>query len=350
MRNNEALTLQINCIKEIIDKETGHITKIIGETTKFSGTKKEVRWITTKEIVPVIEILSKISTIIASRNNFVDNNIRLFISPLHLTYKNKYAYKKQKISDLANNKELSLDYNKLIITKEDQNDLKFVDYFRNWENENRYKIGQAWHFRSHQYRRSLAFYAIKSGLVSLGALQIQFKHLFREMTLYYGNGAARAKELLSIKHDHIANIMDECKHEIEAMLYIKNIIFNEDELLDTHIENLNQDFKTLTKDKYNYILLNKDKTIQNVKSGIISYKETALGGCCSVKPCNKNLTRSFIACIECDEGIIKQKKYDNVIFEQEEFIKHLPKDSIEYKTELIDLEELKNKRKIIFRS
>ena len=47
----------------------------------------------------------------------------------------------------------------------------------------------------------------------------------------------------------------------------------------------------------------------------------------------------------CDSSIIKKSKLDNVINKQKEFIKFLDKDSIEYRTEMRDLEELEKQRK-----
>lgn len=347
MRDNEVLSLKINCIDEITDKDTGSVTKLIGNTSKYTGTNKETRWITTKEIIPVVALLSEIAKIISIRYPFDEKDLSLFISPQHL-YDKKISLK-QKVSFLQYN-ELSLNYDKLIITEENQNELKSVDYFRDWENEEEYKVGQIWHFKSHQYRRSLAVYAIKSGLVSLGALQVQLKHLFREMSLYYGNGALRAKELFKIDKDHIANEINEFSAEIEAIELIRNEIFSDEKLFGITGKHIEKNIKSLIDSRSDYLIENKDKTIQMVKSGTISYKSTALGGCCSLAACDKRLTRSFVACIECDSGIIKRSKYANVIYQQEEFIKTLPKDSIEYKTEIEDLEELKRKEKVIFGS
>lgn len=234
------------------------------------------------------------------------------------------------------------------ITVNDIEELKSIDYFRDWEYEEEYKIGQIWHFKSHQYRRSLAVYAIKSGLVSLGALQVQLKHLFREMSLYYGNGASRAKELFKIDKDHIAHEINDFSAEIEAIELIRNEIFSDEELFGVAGKHIEKNIKSLIGNRVDYLIENRDKTIQMVKSGVISYKSTALGGCCSLDACNKRLIKSFVACIECDSGIIKRSKYNNVIYQQEEFIKTLPKGSIEYKNEIEDLEELKRKEKLIF--
>lgn len=53
-------------------------------------------------------------------------------------------------------------------------------------------IGQPWLLSPHQFRRSLAFYAIKYRLASKVALKQQFKHLFLAMTEWYTNGGQLA--------------------------------------------------------------------------------------------------------------------------------------------------------------
>ena len=95
---------------------------------------------------------------------------------------------------------------------------------------------------------------------------------------------------------------------------------------------------------------NRKKTTKKFKNGEISYKATALGGYVSIEACNYALSRSIVACPRCDSGIIKKSKLDNVIDEQKEFIKLLDKDSIEYRTEVRDLEELEKQRKIFLGS
>ena len=56
------------------------------------------------------------------------------------------------------------------------------------------------------------------------------KHLFREMTLYYGNGASYARKLFDIPKEHIANDLDALKPELDTLAYIKNVIFSDEKL------------------------------------------------------------------------------------------------------------------------
>ena len=343
MRNGEMLNTQSNCL-ESVPTNSG-ICRIISTTSKFTGTNQNAKWVTSKEVERIIFILRSINQVIAKHYNLNLNDLPLFLS-------GNIFVEKGKIRDNENIRakrkfdkrdELPLDYSSLRLTIEDKQEIEEIDFNKNIRD---LEIGEQWEFKTHQYRRSLAVYSIQSGLVSLGALQIQMKHLFREMTLYYGNGASYARKLFDIPKEHIANDLDALKPELDTLAYIKNVIFSDEKLFGAHgsfVENNtkqnNHKFKT-------YFLENRDKTLKQFKNGEIAYKETALGGCIATEACDSRLTRSITACFDCHGGILKKSKVDNVIQKQKEFISFLDLSSIEYRTEVEDLnrlEELKSK-------
>ena len=343
MRNGEMLNTQSNCL-ESVPTNSG-ICRIISTTSKFTGTNQNAKWVTSKEVERIIFILRSINQVIAKHYNLNLNDLPLFLS-------GNIFVEKGKIRDNENIRakrkfdkrdELPLDYSSLRLTIEDKQEIEEIDFNKNIRD---LEIALPWEFKTHQYRRSLAIYSIQSGLVSLGALQIQMKHLFREMTLYYGNGASYARKLFDIPKEHIANDLDALKPELDTLAYIKNVIFSDEKLFGAHgsfVENNtkqnNHKFKT-------YFLENRDKTLKQFKNGEIAYKETALGGCIATEACDSRLTRSITACFDCHGGILKKSKVDNVIQKQKEFISFLDLSSIEYRTEVEDLnrlEELKSK-------
>ena len=67
----------------------------------------------------------------------------------------------------------------------------------------------------------------------------------------------------------------------------------------------------------------------------------------TITPCDKKLFRSIAACVSCDRAIIKERNLDRVIKRQEIFVQKLAtedSDSVEYRTELSELDVLMNFR------
>lgn len=201
-------------------------------------------------------------------------------------------------------------------------------------------VGEVWNFKSHQYRRSLAIYSIQSGLVSLGALQKQLKHTFREMTLYYANGASLARKIFDLPKEHIAKDFDKLKPELDALSYIKEVLFSNENLHGTQGRLVEKNYQE--EDLNIFLAENRERTIKKFKQGDIAYKETALGACVSLEACDSSLTRSFTACLECDSSILKKSKLEKTIEQQKKFLHLLNKNSIEYRTELEELKSLEN--------
>ena len=337
MRNGEMLNTQSNCL-ESVSTNSG-ICRIISTTSKFTGTNQNAKWITSKEVERIIFILKSINQVIAKHYNLNLNDLPLFLSGNIFVEKRKIRANENIRAKRKFDKkdELPLDYSLLRLTIEDIQEIEEIDFNKNIRD---LEIELPWEFKTHQYRRSLAIYSIQSGLVSLGALQIQMKHLFREMTLYYGNGASYARKLFDIPKDHIAYELDTLKPELDTLAYIKNVIFSDEKLFGVHgnfVENNtkqnNHEFKT-------YFLENRDKTLKQFKNGEIAYKETALGGCIATEACDSRLIRSITACFDCHGGVLKKSKVDNVIQKQKEFISFLDPSSIEYRTEIEDLNKL----------
>ena len=333
MRRGEVLNLKSNCIEKI-DTSSG-TCYLIGISSKLSGRNEDAKWVTSKEIIRVINILNSFNNIVAKQFNANLTELPLFLSFISILGKTPKIEVKKKFSK---NEELSLNYSKLTITQSDKEEIDKLNFNSNIDSID---IGDTWSFKTHQYRRSLAVHSINSGFVSLGTLQIQLKHLFREMTLYYANGASFARKLFDVPKEHIANDFEILKPEIDALTYIHEVLFSNENLFGIYGKFVEQNFKSNNKENLaNFILKNKDKTIKQFKNGDISYKETALGGCIATEACDSRLTRSVTACLECHGAVLKKSKIDNVIQNQKIFIESLDINSIEYNTEISDLKTL----------
>ena len=77
--------------------------------------------------------------------------------------------------------------NPINFTKEDLNELYIFNPLEDWESYEDIEIGKPWRFKTHQFRRSLTVYSIRSGLVKIPTLKKQLQHISYDMTLHYGN-------------------------------------------------------------------------------------------------------------------------------------------------------------------
>ena len=357
MRNQEVLDLRYQCLPPV--GKNRQTVKLIGNTTKFSKQKKQVQWVTSEEIEPAVEVLRFISRYVkkslvlrGDKNGLV--NMHLFISASALN-KTKRVILSQ-VTDRTINvrgvrKGTSSEFNEFIssqeirITEEDLNELKMIDPLRDWSEEG-FGIGDIWYFTSHQYRRSLAVYSAASGLVQLGTLKRQLKHLLAEMSLYYREGAVRAKRLFSVDgKNHMAAVYERSKAEAEFLYYIYDVVFTSEELLGTAGKSANQQKPTNESERLN-IYKNKEETIKAFNRGEKAYKETALGGCESLASCEKVLTGTFSSCLGCTGANIKPSKLDNVIRIQSITVNSLDINSVEYRSELGELQQLQKFRAV----
>lgn len=336
MREGELYSLKNNCF---ITENNSSI--IVGISTKLEIASKEVKWITSKDIERVVVILNKLNTVTADSYDLDYNSLQLFCSNImYPNFVNRIKYHDYK-NVIYDAKELYFDTKEIQITQKDIDEIEDINFNRS---SHEIKVGNIWNFTTHQYRRSLAVYTIQSGIVSLGALQIQLKHLFKEMTLYYSNGASYARKLFDVSSNHIANDINNLKPELDTLAYIKNVIFSDEKSFGIHGSFVEKNTKKIKKDFKKYFFENREKTLKQFKNGEMAYKETALGSCVSTEACDSRLIRSITSCFDCHGGVLKKSKVDNVIQKQKEFISFLDKNSIEYKTEIDELHKLENLR------
>ncbi len=230
--------------------------------------------------------------------------------------------------------ELPIDKDAILIAEHHIVELEDIAPGRNWRDDTNFQIGKPWGFKFHQYRRSLAVYALNSGVISLVALQTQFGHLFKEMTAYYGYGTGSAKSLIGTDSpEHIKSEIKRLKPQFDFLAYTKNVLFSREPLYGAHGVFVQKN-ETSIRD---YILTNRKDTMEKFKNGLLRYQETALGGCTTIEPCNSHLMGSLVNCIGCEGAGIKKSKLISAIQEQKRFLDSLSKESLEYRTESRDL-------------
>ncbi len=347
MRYDEIKVLRIECFN---DRKNDAPPRISGIEKKINGVPTKLTWVTVPEIKRIIEILKQINYVIMKYCAPTLKDVPLFLKMSFFT-RNELGEIKVFKDAMAMGKdpsaELPLAADSIIITKKHiKEELGAIEPNRRREEEEKYMVGKTWHFTYHQYRRSLAVYALGSGLVSVKALQRQFGHLLHTMTQYYGNGSFAAKSLTGINHSvHLNSYMKHIKGEIDFLSYFKNVLFNIGTLYGA-FGRFKEKHESQIED---CILEDRRETIKKFKNGSMYYRETAVGGCVSIEPCDSLLFRSYTACFGCEKGYQIESKVRDAIEEQKNFLDKLDPNSIEYRTEKVELYELEKNYEIIRR-
>ncbi|MEI8664138.1 hypothetical protein P4S81_02970 [Pseudoalteromonas sp. B28] len=347
MRSNEVLSLDSHCLS-LDMKNIRPKARIIGNTTKYIGNKKIAQWITSSEIEHVVSLLHSITKPIADKlpNISFSHNVPknkkpcpLFLSVQYLKQP-QYLDKKPLGAVGTLNTSLTMnglyDYSEFIISENDSDFMRKVEPHRDWQNSS-FATGLPFPFKGHQFRRSLAVYSAQSGLVSIGSLQNQLKHLCQEVSFYYRNGAENAKGLFNMpSQNHIGDLYNKLKPESDFLSYLFEVIYSEEKLLG----NQGRAYQNL-RNKSNYnILSDRKHTLKQFKNGSLAYQTTSLGGCSSVEPCNKRLTRTITACISCEHATIKLSRVHRAIETLSIYLDDHPTTSVEYRSEKSELEAL----------
>ena len=213
----------------------------------------------------------------------------------------------------------------LVIEKDDIDELVTFDAFRNWDDDPRFSVGNLWPLTSHQFRRSVAVYASRSGMVSLPTLKTQYKHLSATMTAYYGENSSYAQSFL----------IDEKGNPIEKASILSAFrdekLFNASLLLHERVLQAPEPLKgpkgkeiQLAKDrgKLPKMLSSRAETEKAIKQGRLSYKETPVGGCVLKGVCPHFGIDVVLPCTSsCENAILTKDKLkiyvENLRYEQE---------------------------------
>ncbi|WP_413488131.1 hypothetical protein [Shewanella baltica] len=78
------------------------------------------------------------------------------------------------------------------------------------------KVGKPWPLKTHQFRRTLAFYCIKNRFGTLVALKQQFKHIYLAMTEWYTNGGKMARLMGLIVDENVRRLLNDINTETTA--------------------------------------------------------------------------------------------------------------------------------------
>ena len=180
-------------------------------------------------------------------------------------------------------------------TQEDLDELYAFNPLEDWDDYEDLQIGKSWRFKTHQFRRTLTVYSIRSGLVKVPTLKKQLQHISYDMTLHYGNNAVDSTNYI-FEPDLINEFNNErLEHTTDLFL---NILEQDDVLFGirgTGLETQKGKLRNLYSDRKN--------TEKLIKAGQLHYKETPLGGCTLDTNCDRLGFAYTTACVTCDNAV-----------------------------------------------
>ncbi|MGK0234715.1 MAG: hypothetical protein ACI9EK_001241 [Psychroserpens sp.] len=352
MRNSEALHMKYMCVKPV-DISYDMFTKdsklqpkkfvdIVSTTTKYSGFRDEAGWLAPEAITKAIDVLKAITDGMGYIFKIDPKELPLFQNPSYLAFRKSKPYVPsnfQKITPIC--------LSDIKITQSDRDELIQSDNNRNFT-EDKFQVGQNWHFESHQYRRSLAFFGANSNLISESTGASLFKHLSLEMQKYYRKGFNKIRSALGCFNKETGEINIHSDHFLfefrtgmttEKAREIINIVLKDIGLMGKKGNYIERQRENLEEGEVNIIEI-RSETERKVNQGEINYKKTLLGGCLKTEKCLQNMLGDFTACVGCEDAVIEPDKLDIQIEKLQKELKGYCNESAEYQLVSIELDKL----------
>lgn len=353
MRDIEASSLPYYCTET--ERAHGRVHYLIcGQTTKLNkGKVRRTKWVTNAEGHAAIGVAQRIAMLIYTSMGCTPekvvgrlNSYPLFVSTGYLPLNGRppashpgvYQTQRLRINQKVESRvEAAI---RPLIEEQDLRELEEIDPHRAWRTEEDMQIGQPWPLATHQFRRSLALYAQRSGLVSLPSLRRQLQHITKEMSLYYSKGSFFARNFIEDDPEdyktHMARDWREAKPLSEALAYLREVLFTDEELFGGA-----GTFEQQKKNKG--IVVDREAMLRKFKKGEIAYKETPVGGCVKVGDCDQvGLKLLETDCLKgCKNLIGKLPRLERLIDRQTKLVGMLDPSTVEYRMEQSDLTVLK---------
>lgn len=357
MRNQEVQRMKPNAITqsitsiELMDEDSkvvdeAKMVEVISSTTKFTGQRVKVSWFAPEEVKMAVTILERIHKGLSMLHNVSQRDDWLFLPPSIIELKNdvnnfspvifKERHKPQWLKEL-------------VITELDFKELSNSDDERNFLLADNYQIGKSWPLHSHQFRRSLAYYASNAGFVSEATLKAQLKHTTRAMQRYYSNNYEKAESIFGFYNEKTGkyelppeHIINEFRTGIPFNMadhVLSDILGSEEPLYGktgSYIERRNEALRN------GEVLIEnvRAETAKKVAKGEFAYRETLLGGCTKVGDCDSFMLGEFTSCLPCEGAIIKESKVDREIKNTQEELALYEEGSGEYQITKANLDAL----------
>ncbi|UUA72096.1 hypothetical protein [Cellvibrio sp. QJXJ] len=326
MRSSEVKVMPFEPIAHSSAKGFGDLPVLVSHLKKFTDKgnySSPLIWATSKEGVYAVRIAQQLARLKWIRRNTTSNSFPsdapLFIGECC----DKTSVKPHYQIPIANTIFSSRHWRNaseslgLTIEAEDLDELRVFDAFRAWDDNPEFEAGNYWPLTSHQFRRSVAVYASRSGMVSLPTLKTQFKHLSEVMTALYSENSTYAQNFLIGENGKPIDGGSILQSFRDAAAFNMSVRFHEQVI---QSENLlsgpigTQIQRAKEKNTLPKIFTSKDETQKAVKQGRFSYRETPVGGCVKKGSCTHFAIDLVLPCTSgCEHAILKPDKLDTYI-------------------------------------
>ena len=322
MRDNEVNQLSYDCYQTVQSNE--HLVHVLmGYTSKLhGGGNKSTYWISFEDIQIGVNAAQSIGEIYALLNLHYDLSnpaeYPLFPTLYSQKHRNKNNQNIKNETDFVSHfsgapTRTQANFNQYLgrisvslgdglrIIESDLAELEAFDAFRNWRDEKDCQMGKYWNICTHQFRRSLAVYGARSGVIGLGALSVQYKHLTEAMTLYYRENSVFAPNILA--NDSQKEFIQELQYQRLVDSYVQfeeGVIHSSSRLLGgagTYLQ--------LQKDREQLLTVfpNRNAAIKRMKKGEIAYKASLFGACTNPDSCEKISFTAITSCLSCAHAV-----------------------------------------------
>lgn len=355
MRTHEVKVLPYEFLGKIVIDGIDDVPVVKSYTSKIGADNysTETIWVTSNNLKPIQKVMNNITRIFHYMNSSVEFNPKghpTFNSPQYGSTEENYHYNvsMSKIGQYRDEKKnpYPLWFCKDIdIRQEDLDELVAFDVFANWTTNKEFELGKFWPLASHQFRRSVAVYASRSGMVSLPSLGTQYKHLSSVMIQMYAENSSFAQAIFkndSDKEPHgVITRFQESLDFNAANNFHEKIIGSDKEFSGPSGHRIH---KLKKENKLPKIFSSKKETQKAISSGKMKFTETIVGGCMLNGHCDKYGIYDVVPCVDqCKEAILDNSQLELYVEGLELGLELMDLASPQYQVTKREIDKVRNK-------
>ena len=347
MRDQEGARVPYSCVQKheidaalLDDKgdiiDSSRMINLVSSTTKYSGYQRTDTWLAPDRVIKTIVVAQSICEGLSQLYGKNLDEVPLFLSP-HIIHQKDAEMKAESALNAGKKGFLELiAQGRFKIKAEDLAELSNTDPDRDFSVEEKFNVGNTWPLSSHQFRRSLAFYASNSEFVTSPTITSQFKQLSKLMAQYYSRGNERFLSIFSNTQDHRRQAESHVAYDYQMAVPINAVKMLLQDVLDNDGVTLGGTGSYLEKQKKRIgngeitIFEMREETLKMAAVGEISHRITLLGGCTKVGPCDDQLMGDFTACLSCGDAVVNRDEVQSMLSSSIDELKGYAADSAEY--------------------